>query len=509
MPPSQSVPLHFVVDTNVFIALEPGAEGVEPGLEKAAEFLKIARSQGHRVSFTQATRDDLSRDKSAARQRRNLTLLGKYPSLGRIAPSDELLAKVGVTRQDLSANPHDVADMEVLAALHAHAAGFMVTQDRRLLRWASRAGLDEWALTVEAAVDYLRSLEPKAVEPPPRVEQVKCYQLNLADEFFNSLKEDYPDFEDWWAKICQEQRPAWVIRNPADQRLEALLITKEEDAREIGLTGKALKACTFKVGPGSHGMSYGELLLKTLFKEAETQSADVVYCTAFEKQLELGNLLADFGFSANAEKTESGEQALVKHRVPEPPVEDDPLKAHIAYGPPFVSEAAPVFVVPIVPRWHELLFPDATLESADQESLPGLEATPRPYGNALRKAYISKSKTNQVMPGSVLAFYRSEDSRAIHMIGVVEQVFRSDSAEDILQRVARRTVYRPDDITTMLRESKRLHVMLFRQDRRLNPPWTYGQLKDEGVLKGAPQSITGIKEGGGLAWIRRQLTASR
>lgn len=498
------VPLHFVLDTNVFIALEPGRVVPASGLLKAAEFVQLAHSQGHKLSVTQATRDDLLRDPNADRRAISLRLLDKYPALDRIPLTDALLERVAIKREELAARPHDIADMEVLAAVHAHAVDFLVSEDRGLLHRAVRAGLDASAFTVEAAITFLRSLEPVVVEPPPRVERIKCYTLDLDSPFFDSLKADYHDFERWFVKIRREGRAAWKISRADTGDLEGLLITKDEDATEIGLVGTAIKACTFKVSSDSHGWSYGELLLKTLFEEARKKNVDYVYLTAFEKQTLLIDLMESFGFRSVGKRDDSEELILLKSRRAPSDNSLSPLQAHINYGPPWINQGSPCFVVPIRPQWHELLFPDASVPTT-QSLLPGLEVIPRPYGNALRKAYICASTTKRVASGATLAFYRSEDSRSVYVIGVAERVSYMSTADEILQLVGRRTVYLPSDITRMLDEHRRLHVMLFRQDRHLEQPWSLDVLRNAGVLNGPPQSITEVRQGRGLAWMRQQL----
>jgi hypothetical protein len=49
--------------------------------------------------------------------------------------------------------------------------------------------------------------------------------------------------------------------------------------------------------------------------------------------------------------------------------------------------------------------------------------------------------------------------------------------------------------------------MLFRQDRRLDRPWTIRELKEARALNGAPQSITEVKLREGLEWIHGRLAA--
>jgi hypothetical protein len=224
--------------------------------------------------------------------------------------------------------------------------------------------------------------------------------------------------------------------------------------------------------------------------------------TTYPKQDRLIELLGDFGFvHHNSPATEDEELVLVKYRRPADPSVTDPLTAHQLHGPPYVHPAARAFVVPVIPVWHDALFPDFEMGF-------GLWTGNHAYGNALRKAYVSGSRSRLVGAGDTLLFYRSADLQAATVVGVVEDVHVSTDSESIRQFVGRRTVYTPQDLADMEADHGELHALIFRQDRLLDPPVSLRTLRLMGALNGPPQSITEVREGG-RPWVHQQLAASQ
>ena len=492
---------HFrlLLDTNAFIALEPTSTAPESGLAIGAELLRLSSAGGHRLFLQEAINRDIDRDRDSERRDTHHALTHKYEMLGRLEPSATLLTALGEAAPPAPAS-NDGVDLEFLAALDAGAIDYLVTDDVRLRRRAVRAGLGEFVVTLAEAVALLRNLLPREVPPPPAVDEVRAYQLNVSDPIFDSLREDYPGFDAWLAKAKGEHRRAWIIKDPGSLTYAAVMLVKQEEPGDFGLPGRVLKVSTLKVAEDALGRKYGELMLKTLFAFAHAHAVDTVYVTVFEKHAALVDLLETFGFEAQPGRSGLGEQILVKWRRPVESAGRDCLTTHRRHGPPFVDPRSPVFLVPIQPIWHELLFPDYG------SGLP-IWTGEHPYGNALRKAYVSKSPTHLVTAGTTLLFYRSEDTSAATAVGVVDAVLEDPSPEAILRFVGRRTVYTLGDLRGMADGGGRLHAMLFRQDRLIEPAWRLRELQRARVVKSWPQSITKVGEEG-TRWVHQQLGES-
>lgn len=498
---STSAQFALLLDTNAFIALEPTSSTTEPGLPAAAELVRLAQQDHHRFFLSAATEKDIARDKDPARRATNRALSRKYQQLAPIDPAADLLAALGERRPPPDRNSNDDIDLEMLAALWANAVDFLVTDDERLRRRGARAGLGERILRIVEAAALLQRLTPSAAVPPPAVDALRTYQLDFSDPIFNSLREDY-DFDTWLAKICLAPgRPAWVIKTD-NGSYGAIMIVKDEEPGTLGLPGKILKLSTFKVAEHAYGRSYGELLLKTLFAHADRGAFDTVYVTAFPKQDRLIEMLDDFGFVEHPERVSGGEELVfAKYRRPVDTTITDPLTSHRVHGPPYIHPASRVFVVPVQPQWHDALFPDA-------QGGFWFWGGATPHGNALRKAYVSGTRSRLIGAGDAVLFYRSTDLQEVSVVGVVEDVRVSSDPEVIRRFVGRRTVYRPDQIADMAAKHGTLHAMIFRQDRMMDPPWPLRELRFQGVVNAAPQSITEVRAGG-TPWVHQRLVESQ
>jgi len=247
------------------------------------------------------------------------------------------------------------------------------------------------------------------------------------------------------------------------------------------------------------GRRYGELLLKALFGYLHENGYAFAFLTVYEHHEGLIILLEDFGFERREpNKGSTGERFYVKTLRPteEDLAELSPLKLHTKFGPPALK-LDDVYLVPIKPVYHRLLFPDA--EQPDQPEQLAFDLgtvpapTPTPFGNALRKAYLSHTKSRQLQPGSTILFYRSQDRQAVTAVGVVEQTLGSRDASEVAAFVGQRSVYSLEEIEAMCDHDEVLAI-LFRQDRLLETPISLEEMIAENLAKQHPQSVQSTLE---------------
>src|ERR1019366_2944982 len=110
---------------------------------------------------------------------------------------------------------------------------------------------------------------------------------------------------------------------------------------------------------------------------------------------------------------------------------------------------------------------------------------------------LSRSSISLLAPGDLIIFYRSHDKRAATVIGVVEETFRSHDPVELRRFVGPRTVYSDDEINAMCAMGDVLAI-LFRQDRCLSTVWPLSLLKENKVVKAAPQTIQQVTNEEGL-----------
>jgi predicted RNA-binding protein with PUA-like domain/L-amino acid N-acyltransferase YncA len=484
----------ILFDTNAFYACEDVRVGRQHANSVIATDLKdLAQRQGCELFLHPATERDINRAGSVELRRATLLKYHQWRRLARIRHRQDLLHRAGYT-EPLSSN--DSVDLEMLAALDNNAVDLLVTEDRPLRDHAEKAGLGGQTLSILGTIEYLKRLFGQPVELPT-VHRRAAYEISLDDPLFNSLREGYPDFEDWWMKVCRQHRDCRTVEGPTGQ-LEALAVLKQEHDRPFGLAGQIVKLCTFKVASEAEGAKRGELVLKAVFQYANEHDADFIYVTVFEHHVGLVALFESFGFTAIDQHSELGELVMVKQCRPPAHVSDcTPLDYNRLYGPG-AAIVGRAFVIPIQPHWHDVLFPEARF----QGRLLGEE----PSGNAMLKAYLCRSSIRRLSPGDLVLFYRSRDQKAATVIGVVEETLPSDDPDKVRRFVSTRTVYTDRDIAAMCDEGEVLAI-LFRQDRALDFTWPLALLKEHRVLSAAPQSIQQISNEEGLEWLRDQLNA--
>jgi GNAT superfamily N-acetyltransferase len=488
--------MRLLLDTNILIPLEPGADAIPSLAPVAAEFHALMTRGHHEALLHPAYRFDLERDRDEGRRSRTTMLAAKYPPLERPPSVNEAL-EAAVGSPDPGTN--DWVDDQLLAAVQADAVDYLVTEDQGLHRKAERVGLQERVASLAEAVSILRNLFDIAVAPPPAVDMRKAHELDLTDPIFTSIRGDYPGFDVWMTGIRRAGRDCWTVTTPGSG-YAAIAIIKPENEFE-GVRERVLKISTFKVSDDYRGRHYGELLLKTIFGHVHANSYDLIYLTAFPRHEELLRLLADFGFEQRTAMPDG--QVVVMKRLR--PRDDEGLSAldyHIRYGPPAIlSVTAPAVVVPIQPGFHSILFPEQEVELTGQTAL--FTAADEPFGNALRKAYLSHGVLRRLEPGSILLFYRSGDIQAVTTVGILEAWQASSVPEVIAHFVGKRSVYSFGQIAEMCKENEVL-ALRYRQDRVLRPPLSLADLLEHRVLRGPPQSIMRANREG-LPWLAEQI----
>jgi GNAT superfamily N-acetyltransferase len=486
--------MQILVDTNVVIPLEPTApEYEEPGTVVAADLIRLCQGV-HPVVVHPASIRELASDQDERRRRLRGILVQKYRELedppGPDEPMERVLGKPGP-------GTNDWVDHQLLAAVARDAVDLLVTEDDGIHRKARRLNLADRVVRVRDAVAQLRNLLGRVPPPPPFVTATRAHALDEQEPIFESFRDDYPGFDDWLRRAKREQRRAWLIEEPGGKEYAGICVIKEDDD-ELALGGRVVKISSLKVSDRYQGNRYGELLLKTIFRFCAENGIDHTWVTVFEKHAALITLLTDFGFEEQPQTTALGELVYAKRLTPttEERAAMDPLAFHVRFGPPAVKLfPGDAFAVPIRPTYHQLLFPEAE----DQ-----IQFVPRAFGNALRKAYLSRGPIRRLRPGSCLFFYRSGDLKAITSVGVVESVLVSGDADAVARFVGQRTVYSYQEIAKMCRSD--VLAILFRQDRFLDPPIEIDTLVENRVMKRAPQSIMTLP-GEAVSWLEERIGA--
>ena len=492
----------YLIDTNIVIGLEDN-HAVQPAY---AEFSNLAATHKVDVFVHEAARDDIARDKIAVRRNISLSKIDKFQSLQKMK---------GLTEYDLSKEfgaikkPNDLVDATLLHSIRIGAADFLVTQDKGLHERAQAhsADLGRRVLFIADAAQLLtQTYEPKQV-PIQHVADVKANTINLADEFFDSLRDGYPDFNKWWKEKCiAGRRPCWVVYD--NDLLAGLIVRKDEagnDTDAVTKVSKILKICTFKVRPEKRGVKLGELLLKQVLWFTQSNGYELAYITAYADQASLIDLLEYYGFEQKGMK-QDGELILERAFSAE--------KLSISEGmtvfetsrknyPRFVvNDTVQGFGIPIREGYHDILYPD--LYSPKQANLfTGTSQTnfPTRPGNTIRKVYLCRAQSKLGAPGSILFFYKSaskeKPSQSVTAIGILEEVTLADSTRDLMKKTGGRSVYSERELVeweaTSARPVKVINYLLIDY---IDPPIGLNELRGLGVVNGKnpQQSIYELKD---------------
>ena len=217
--------MKFLIDTNVFIPLEPTSiADVEEGTDAAAQFAQLVTEARHQLYLHPAGRADIARNGDPKRSRLRQMLFNKYPCLDNPPRvSGHVQAVLGLAQPET----RDWVDDQLLAALDGDAVHFLVSEDHGLHKKARRLGLGPRVCSVDEAMSIVRGLFDVPPSPPPAVHSAKAYELDSADPIFHSLREEYWGFDEWLGKCKLEHRPVWCIRGQQSD-LAAVCIVKTE-----------------------------------------------------------------------------------------------------------------------------------------------------------------------------------------------------------------------------------------------------------------------------------------
>lgn len=490
-----SVPI-YLIDTNVFIGLEDGRE-VAPNF---ASLLNLTAKHGIGVYIHEAARDDIGRDRNDERRRVSLSKVDKFQVISSVRglTEDQLAAKFGPLSK-----PNDVVDATLLHALSIGVADFLVTEDAGLHSRARRYApeLARRVLFVADAGLLLRTTYEPIDVPIRFVEEVDANSIPLDETIFDSLREGYDEFDDWWREKCvREQRKCWIVID--EGALAGILVRKEEKPPATDATlpgGRILKLCTFKVRPESRGTKLGELLLKQALWFAQKNRFDVVYLTAHPEQTALTDLLSYYGFELTkiaADGEITFEKSLSKERLDLTAGENAYDLACKEYPRFYAGAEIEAYVVPIKEGYHESLFPELRDERQPELfEFGGMGSSARKPGNTIRKVYICRAQARIEQPGALLFFYKGKSNQgptqSITSVGVFEDMKLAYSTEELRRLAGGRSVYSERQLIGWKASPDRpVKVIDFLLMGHVFPPMTLPELHYDRVFHGhPPQSI--------------------
>ena len=327
--------------------------------------------------------------------------LSSYNILKTIAPLHPDIQKI-IDSEDKTDN--EIIDSHLLNELVSNRVDLLITEDKNIHLKAANLGVDNNVYTIDRFLEKAINENPELVDYNIlSVKKEYFGNIDLQDEFFDSFRDDYSDFDKWFRKKSDDE--AYICMYGED--LAAFLYVKVEGTDENYSDiipplkpKKRLKIGTFKVA--INGLRLGERFLKIIFDNALHQNVEEIYLTIFDKrpgQKSLINLVKQFGFNNIGKKiTPTGEELVYVRDFSRKADRNNPKHTF-----PFLPKDSNVYFVSIYPEYHTELFPDSILRN--ESPLKFIEN--RPHRNAINKVYISHAIERPLKQGDVLLFYRT------------------------------------------------------------------------------------------------------
>lgn len=271
----------------------------------------------------------------------------------------------------------------------------------------------------------------------------KFSNINLTDEFFDSLKLNYDGFEEWFSIKAVQDEEAYVMYR--DDAIAGFMYLKDE-TEEIELENQTLRSLrrlkigTFKLD--SRGTILGERFLAIALRYATEHNFERAYVTVFEEHKGIVKLFEKFGFECAGKKL--NQELFLGKRFEH--IQKDPYKDF-----PKISVTQPTYSLAIEAKFHTKLFPDSILQTEKDHNIEDLALT-----NTLSKTYLTKMKgTKNLKAGDLLFIYRKTDSgsgsyhsviTSVCTVLDVQNIENFTSLESYLKYIGKGTIFSESEL---------------------------------------------------------------
>lgn len=232
------------------------------------------------------------------------------------------------------------------------------------------------------------------------IEIKKISNINLEDDFFNSLKVDYPGFDEWFYKKAKAGETAFVLEQDG---IQGFLYLKEERDEDTSVTPILIKKRRLKVGTfkiNSHGTKLGERFIKIIIDQMFNDSYEETYVTIFKKHKFLIELLEMYGFQYYGIKNSKAgvEDVYLK--------DSKRVSGNIMIDYPKVDiRNNKKFMLSILPKYHTKMFPNSKLNTEKEHVVEDTSFT-----NSIEKIYLSGATNLSIYKkGDIIVIYRTAD----------------------------------------------------------------------------------------------------
>ena len=299
----------------------------------------------------------------------------------------------------------------------------------------------------------------------------KFADINLDDEFFDTLKADYPGnanstgFIEWFNKKANNGSTALVFED--DIGIGAFVVIKEEQEcielkSDVLPDFKRIKISTFRIAERYRRQRIGEGAIGLILWKWQQSDCDEIYVTVFDKHRTLIAQFERFGF-INIGKNRNGENVLMKNRKK--------IDFSNVYGSfPFIKAGFDCAGYVIVEdQYHDTMF--AYSELANKMMLQTEIGSS--VSNGLCKIYVGKAPQIKYKIGEPVLIYRKYTQGAgkrfkscITSYCVITDVIQAKSNnrflmsfEELKQRIGNKSVFDEKELLRQYNEYHNVVVM--------------------------------------------------
>ncbi|CAK7038963.1 PIN domain-containing protein [Phascolarctobacterium sp.] len=384
---------------------------------------------------------------------------------------------------------NDKIDNCLLFEVYSGRVDFLITEDKGIRNKAAKIGLINKVFSINAFISKVTAENPQLIEYEMLAVKKNYFgNVNVQDSFFDSLRNSYKGFNEWFISKCDEE--AYVCYSEKEEILGFLYLKTEDENEPYSdivppfKPMRRLKVGTFKIE--STGFRLGERFIKIIFDNAIQRNVEEIYVTLFMDRDELAtlvSLLERWGFTNYGIKNKNGKGELVfvkKMNVFRSDISPQKNFPNIRYN-------CKKFILPIVPRYHTTLLPDSKLNNENEVDFLGRE----PHRYALQKVYISWANSERVSIGDLILFYRMGEAATnkkytsvITTVAIVDKIIdQIDSEQELINICKNRSVFSDSELRSFWsRYRLNLKIIKFVFVKSLNKRLTLGYLWEKGII---------------------------
>ena len=483
--------MRILLDTNILILRENNH--IVP--ESISKIMKLLSGLECSIHIHPLSTTEIKKDGNIQRRQVNLSKLAAYSEL---EDFPDYLKDTGfVNLIGAIHKSNDIIDNQLLYCVFRNVVDYLITEDQALLNKADLLGIER-VVSVNEAISVFEKFYPQTdISLLQSFIKEKGFKFNLNDDIFNTLKEEYSEFPQWWSKKVSN-RDVYAYKGD-DGKINAVLVPKIETNEKIDCipalnVEKILKICLFKVANHAQGLKLGERLVRMAIDYAMKNDIKEIYLTHFRQDKDyLIYLIERFGFYKYGENSRGEEVFLKKIKYDQDTDWEkiDICEVNKKYYPSFYDgELVKKHIVPIFPEFHKKLFPD---HRSHNYQLRLISDPNNSEGNSIKKAYICNSNTKKIKPGDILLFYKTHDDMSITSLGTVESVHYSlTDPDEVFKLIAKRTVFSYDEVRQIC--NSEVLVILFNHNFHFINDVPYATLCKAGIVNGSVQTITEITD---------------